>query len=367
MKRKAGYLVMSNVEYTEEQISVIKNILNDIKKSKVVSLGGYAGTGKTTIIKELLKKLPNFKVCAFTGKATNILRRKQIYDAETIHSTIYDVEINENNNITYNLKKPRSLNASGFIIDEASMISEELFDHLNSFKKPIIFVGDHGQLPPIGNTKFNIMSNPNYKLETIHRNAGIIAHFADHLRQGKSALDFKPYNDDVRILKKQDAILSDLICAEQIICAYNKTRIFLNTKIRSYLKLPDHPFTGDKVIVLKNNKTFGVFNGQQGVIKNIYQNKTQSCVDLQFDGWYAKNIPYATDVFNLEKLPQDLLDYYQNQAIIMDYAYAITCHKAQGDQFESIAVFEEPSSLWEQNRWNYTAASRAESKITWYK
>ena len=358
---------MSSVEYTDEQIAVIKNILTDIKTKKVVSLGGYAGTGKTTIIQELLKKLPNYKVCAFTGKATNILRRKKIYEAETIHSTIYNVEVNENDNINYNLKKPRSLNASGFIIDESSMISEELFNDLSSFKKPIIFVGDHGQLPPIGNTKFNIMSSPDYKLETIHRNAGIIAHFADHLRQGKSAFDFKCYNDDVKIMKKQDAILSDLISVEQIICAYNKTRIFLNNKIRSYLKLSDHPSIEDKIIVLKNNRTHGVFNGQQGIIKNIIHNGKNSSVDLQFDGWLAKKLRFAPETFNLEKIPQDLLDYYKNDAIMMDYAYAITCHKAQGDQFESIAVFEEPSSLWEQNRWNYTAASRAESKILWYK
>lgn len=104
---------------------------------------------KTTIIKEILSKLPNFRVCAFTGKATNILRRKGIHSAETIHSTIYDVKKDEDK-VKYSIKPFSKLLLDGFIIDEASMISEEIYKDLCYYEKPIIFVGDHGQLPPIG-------------------------------------------------------------------------------------------------------------------------------------------------------------------------------------------------------------------------
>ena len=353
------------IQYTEEQQSIINSVLNDLKKrsNKYVSIGGYAGTGKTTIIKELIRNLPNFRVCAFTGKASNILRRKGVFNAETIHSTIYDVQKDENDKLKYKLKSISKLPIDGFIIDEASMISEELYKDLSYFDKPILFVGDHGQLPPIGKTKFNIMSNPQYKLETIHRNAGPIAHFANHLRENKNARLFSNDSSQVLIRTKKELTLEHLISVDQVICAYNKTRVVLNNKIRQVLKLPDEPTVGDKIIILKNNKDHNVFNGQQGVISKINQYR----VDINFDGRIQKSLPYTKDLFNVEKIDQDTLNDYDRDLVIMDYAYAITCHKAQGDQFDKVAVLEEPSTIWEMNRWNYTAASRAETQLLWYK
>jgi|APGre2960657373_1045057.scaffolds.fasta_scaffold01553_8 exodeoxyribonuclease-5 len=348
--------------YNDEQQAVINNVLNDIKVKQIVSIAGYAGTGKTTIIKEILSKLPNFRVCAFTGKATNILRRKGIHSAETIHSTIYDVKKDEDK-VKYSIKPFSKLLLDGFIIDEASMISEEIYKDLCYYEKPIIFVGDHGQLPPIGKTNFNIMSKPDYKLETIHRNAGPIARFANYLRESNNARNYTEKSEEVTIRTKSQLTIKDLLLVDQVICAFNKTRVVLNVKMREALKLPPEPVVGDKIIVLRNNRNFGVFNGQQGVVSKI-NNKT---VDVQFDNFLAKRLPYTKDLFNAEKTNQDTLNDYKKDIVLMDYAYAITCHKAQGDQFDKIAVLEEPCTIWEMNRWNYTAASRAETQIFWYK
>ena len=156
--------------------------------------------------------------------------------------------------------------------------------------------------------------------------------------------------------------MNDLVTVNQVICGFNKTRLALNQRIRQYLKLPPEPVTGDKVIVLKNNKLFGVFNGQQGVITNISNNS----VSIKFEKGQLNNLPYNKDLFNQEKIDQEILN-QMREYVVLDFAYAITCHKAQGDQFESIAVIEEPCRYWDNNRWNYTAASRAESKILWYR
>ncbi|MFN9959486.1 MAG: hypothetical protein ACK55I_40875, partial [bacterium] len=72
------------------------------------------------------------------------------------------------------------------------MVGKTIYEDLRSFGKPLIFVGDHGQLEPIGDD-FNLMREPDYRLETIHRNAGEIAHFAEYVRQG-----YRPSSWEVR-------------------------------------------------------------------------------------------------------------------------------------------------------------------------
>src|SRR5438094_3851163 len=78
----------------EEAISRILNWLNgDCRAVPEFRLGGYAGTGKTTVLKELRKDIKDHHhsvVCAFTGKAVHVLQRKGIL-ASTIHSLIYRV------------------------------------------------------------------------------------------------------------------------------------------------------------------------------------------------------------------------------------------------------------------------------------
>ena len=182
------------MQLTEEQRSTIKSVLKDLNSERFVTLGGYAGTGKTTCVNTIVKALENkkykFAVCAYTGKATNVLRRKGI-EAATIHSTIYRTEKNLETNEVYWTRKPwHEFSHDGFIIDEASMVGEDIHKDLLSFGLPILYVGDHGQLEPVG-SKFNLMQNPNYRLEKIHRNAGEIAHFAEHLRKGLPSTSFQ--------------------------------------------------------------------------------------------------------------------------------------------------------------------------------
>jgi energy-coupling factor transporter ATP-binding protein EcfA2 len=119
------------VKLTDEQKFVIKEILQF--KRDVVKLGGHAGCGKTVIAKHLHMALPKFAVAAYTGKAADVLRRKGVKTASTIHSLIYVPEVDEHGNIIYDGNgNPRfilapHLQCDGVIIDEASMVSEEIY------------------------------------------------------------------------------------------------------------------------------------------------------------------------------------------------------------------------------------------------
>ena len=142
------------MKLTEEQKSIIRNILKFDKK--IYKIGGYAGTGKSTLIRHLIYALPNFAVCAFTGKAASVLRKREIENAQTIHSLIYKAHKDEKNNVYFTLAS--SIDCDGIIVDEASMVSEEIYKDLIYFNKPVIFVGDHGQLEPVGDNNNRLSS-----------------------------------------------------------------------------------------------------------------------------------------------------------------------------------------------------------------
>jgi exodeoxyribonuclease-5 len=342
------------MEITEEQKNVIRSVLKDLNNKQYLRIGGFGGTGKSTIIKILKHKLRNFAIGAYTGKAANVLRQKGMYDARTIHNLIY-YPVKENDDETIWLRSP-DIEFDGFIIDEASMVSKEIHEDLLSYRKPIIYVGDHGQLEPIGN-KFNLMMDPDYKLETIHRNAGEIAHFANHIRQGKNPNKF-PSGDKVKIINKNILTDDNLCKAEQIICAFNKSRVNLNLRVRKSLNKEEVITIGEKIICLRNNKKSQLFNGMQGIVTEIHKRNRFSFISG--DTLY-RNMLFDYNQFGKEKNEFEFL----NEENPFDYAYAITTHKSQGDSFNSVIVFEEKCDKWCHKRWSYTAASRAKNLLIW--
>jgi exodeoxyribonuclease-5 len=255
------------------------------------------------------------------------------------------------------------------------MVDEKLFQDLLSFDIPILAVGDHGQLPPVG-SEFSLMSNPDIKLEKLHRYAenntlikvGMLAR-----EEGK--IPFKVFSDSVQKIhidtfKKgpafKDYILSNnpLSTDSILLCAYNKTRQSLNTWVRKVIGMDSEtPISGDRVICLKNNKKASppIYNGQLGVIKNIYS-VTEGLFNtlITLDGY---EYPYEGVVDSRPFAKEDFDTYEKRKVDFFDYGYCITTHKSQGSQFERVLVVEQECSLWEHSRWLYTACSRASQKL----
>lgn len=247
------------------------------------------------------------------------------------------------------------------------MVSEEIHDDLLSYGIPLIFVGDHGQLEPVGGRDFNLMANPQITLEQIHRNAGPISRFADWLRQGRTALDWQrhfgeQYSEEVEVLTVEEVdARGNFANYDQIIVGFNKTRVAMNQIVRERLGLPADTVTpGDRVMCLRNNRALGLFNGQQGIVSAVGPNHS-----LAFRADTGeRTVRYMPKQFNAEKtLPWDKAE----PGVPFDYAYAVTCHKCQGDEFDHVLVAEErmPHWMWDVRRWRYTAASRAKLKLTW--
>jgi ATP-dependent exoDNAse (exonuclease V) alpha subunit len=150
-------------------------------------LKGYAGTGKTFITKGLTEYFKaigrNYFLAAPTGKASKVIAEKTNSPAYTIHKNIYSVnklieyrgEDNLDEDSTYKYYFGLSVNEFSvdtvYIVDEASMVSDNYSDHefirfgsghllrdflkfvnldQNDHRKKIIFIGDNAQLPPVG-------------------------------------------------------------------------------------------------------------------------------------------------------------------------------------------------------------------------
>lgn len=313
------------IDLTAKQQSVILSIVEGIKKHKlpVQTMGGYAGTGKTLLVTYLLDVLENYAVCAFTGKAANVLRQKGAFNAQTIHSLIYKPFAEPDGSVSFRLTD--DIGCEGIIVDEASMVTPELDADLRSFGLPILYVGDHGQLPPVGND-FNLMADPMYRLEEIHRNAGPIAEFCQWIRLGKSARAFpaERAKGKIKFIRKWDVTPELLASVDQTICAYNKTRVALNIKVRDYLGYKDILHEGEKVMCLRNSRKLGVFNGMQGRVVDFYKEKRTHYLDFESNDDFYPRIPYDPKQFNQEKT---VTEYVKDGPLPFDYAPVITAHK----------------------------------------
>ena len=203
------------------------------------------------------------------------------------------------------------------------------------------------------------MGEPDYRLETIHRNAGEIAHFAEYIRQGYKPSSWEIRNGVGRKIKFLPRNTHREMVAEvdQTICAYNKTRAELNSFVRRSLGRPDKPVAGDRVMCLRNDSLAGLFNGMQGVAGEIYDD----VISFESDEFvYA--VQFDPTVFGQVKYE---FEHNRESPMPFDYCYAVTCHKVQGSEYDSVLVLEQKCDLWDHRRWAYTAASRAKEKLFW--
>lgn len=383
---------------SQDQHQTLANLLDWQKNPKTshVTVGGYAGTGKTTIIallrRLLYQKNPKLRIAmvAFTGKAAQVLKIKlthsqAVYGKDhigTIHSLLYTPAVGSDGKIV-DWNKNKKLDLDLIIVDESSMVTRDLWRDLLSFDLPIIAVGDHGQLPPVGD-KFNLMVSPTLELKTIHRQ-GERSKILELAAQARETGEIKAgeYSSNVIKLSKTSPEAQDIMesvvgfgkehDSYLVMCGRNKTRIELNRHIRALRGIESEiPIKGDKVICLRNNYNAEggpIFNGMTGVIDDIHNNgehwysavinflDTQQTFDDKISRHQFDNLETVHDIEGLK---------YTEIGDRFDYGYALTVHKAQGSQAQSVVLFEEKSSYSTEEdwrRWLYTAVTRAEEKL----
>lgn len=380
-------------QLSEEQEKVL-SIVNDFMHSdqKQLVIGGVAGVGKSTIIPFIKNRYAGTVVCAYTGKAVMVLKRKGIIQAETLHSFLYlkhkVKDQDGNQTIVFYEKTPEYFElVSLLIVDEASMLPKSMYDLIRKQHFKVIYIGDHFQLPPVGGDTFNIMANPDFKMQKILRNKenDSLIQLSRRIRQGERI----PFgtNGNYRYTRKFN--MDELIKYDIVLTWTNKIRNDTNNFIRykkGYKSIG--PEQDEKLIIKRNNYNLGLFNGQIVYVMNRPVMLPGGRWSLQILDELAYNDPFimgATDactrfngVFakgqnNKEKTKKNsknlsVLEKVQYKDVIIDWGYAITCHSAQGSSWSNVAIIDEQKMHYcdDWYRWMYTAVTRAEDTVVIY-
>lgn len=372
------------------------------RKERYTVISGYAGTGKSTLVKFIVAALPNINpdedviYTSFTGKATQVLQRKGNKNVSTLHKLLFESIPKPDG--TFFRKPVEFIPYKIVIVDECSMVPKELLQRLIKYNVHIICLGDPGQLPPINKNEDNhLLDHPHIFLDEIMRQEAEseIINLTMDIRAGKPLTRYQ--GKEVQVLNKDELTTGMLLWADQIICAKNETRIALNNQMRDLLGRNGGPQDGDKVICLKNNWDIysvndnPLVNGTIGYLKDSFSTYINLPRQITSDGQPKKldiltaNFISDTEedygILNMDKqlittgIPG--LDWktsykmgrnWRFQDKIPDqftYGYAITCHKSQGSEWDNVLVIEEsfPFEKEEHKQWLYTAATRAAKKL----
>lgn len=365
-------------------------------------IAGYAGTGKSTLIKFIISALgvESSKVCyvAYTGKAANVLQAKGCPNATTAHKLLYKALPMPDGTYVF---QPKALTRNDYkviVVDEVSMLPKEMWELLISHGIYVLATGDPGQLPPVDKTSDNhILDNPHIFLDEIMRQAedSEIIRLSMWIREGKPINQFPCSNQQVMIVRPGDVVSGMYEWADQILCSTNAKREEINKYVRQLKGYGALPQVGDKVISLRNHweylsesTNWALTNGSIGQIerfdlqetwlpRNI---KTGGPITYMFtdirledgDAFFNTPIDYQALVTGTPAL-DSLQAYKLSKAkwtgkvppFDFTYAYGMTVHKSQGSEWPKVLVFEEnfPFSKDEHIRSLYTAATRAEEKL----
>lgn len=331
-------------------------------------LAGYAGTGKTTLAQHLAQDVKKAEFAAFTGKAALMLRSKGCPGARTIHSLIYSID-EHGPDPTWRINRDSPVaDADLIVVDEVSMVDPELGRDLLSFGKPVLVLGDPAQLPPVRGEGFFTSSDPDFMLTEVHRQARdnpIIA-MSMEIREG-GRLE-RGTRGESRVIGRSDLEQGRVLGADQVIVGKNLTRRRYNDRIRTLLEMEGDFLPGDRVVALRNNRDKGLLNGGIWQVEEIIEqvSKTTRMQISPLDAGTSANWRRVrTHHAWIEGTEASLHWKEARKYDPFDYAYALTCHKAQGSQWDDVVVFDESGTFRENaDRWLYTAITRAAETVT---
>lgn len=465
-----------DITFTDSQKRAYSKLMEFVEdeNAKIFILKGYAGTGKTTLMRKLVEEMNTrnepFSLLASTGRAAKILANATGTDTRTVHGEIYKfTDLNQDLETVVSSREANQVDSTGqlflnfeltpvthrgeesvhyYIIDEASMISDAvdknstqaifgtgklLSDLLNyDSAGKFIFVGDVCQLPPI-TQPFSPALTPKYvedcfgvkvyesELTDVVRQKGDndIAIASQRIRKlyyspqpwKWAKFPFKGYNN-ILLVNSQASLLSQYIKRIESEGYNNATLISFSNKqcaITTQIIRPSFGHIsavvekGDLLLVTQNNLLTGLMNGDLVTVEDIiiherragltfmkvsvrelftkrvysqlmiadiiYSNQTNLTQSQQkelfIDFYYRmkdKGISQKSQAFKQNMMSDPYLN-----ALRTVYGYALTCHKAQGGEWDYVYL-DIPKSVPALPKpyvyqWVYTAMTRAKKGL----
>jgi exodeoxyribonuclease-5 len=398
---------------------------------------GYAGTGKTFSAARVPEALGIERVAfgTYTGKAASVLRRSLgrygvNYPVTTIHSAIYfpttsaearqalldaQQELAEEREALARAIKQEApdttapeariaeleaqlpeleanarrlsweFNPEGpwagldlIVLDEVSMVNAKLAADIESYGVPILVLGDPAQLPPVEGGGYYTDAEPDHLLTDVQRQAldNPVLALATRVREsttgrlGLTETDTTP------------ASLAEAMDHDQVLCWTNKRRWAMISAMRRKLGRPEGAVVpGDRIMCLTNNKDLAVFNGEQFEVKAVTEGTLGPTLTVETETGTTRDIAAFADGFQGQELQVQAKNSGQGMRglrMLATFAQAITVHKAQGSEWDSVYVVNETPGLISMaakrqgsqegiaqgRQWLYTAVTRAKERVT---
>ena len=366
VKRMAKIKIPVNMEEIQNDEDFLKldpqqqkAVINSMG-SKFSLIAGFAGSGKTTSIKTLLKLCKNKKVrlLAPTGKASERMTEATGHQAETIHRALkLQVDsFNTDEIITEDI----------VIVDESTMIDIQLFHCLISHvwgDSQIILLGDPAQLPSVGggNVFSDLLKSPSISsitLQTVHRQAGEsgILKLATQIRNCEE-IEFES-RSDLNFIKEKNLIKTTQNTYNELIAKYGKDSVVILSGTRKIVEqlngLVQSEFNknelqefdnlrlglGDKVMCIKNLYEKDCFNGDVGTVIGV------------------------TDNIKVEFKDEKVVEFDFEEAEYLQLAYAMTIHKSQGSEYNAVILtLDKRQKQMINKNLLYTAITRAKKEL----
>lgn len=341
-------------------------------------LSGLAGTGKTTLLPLLPSALgvPT-RMVAPTWKAAAVLTAKLHAaglpgQATSIHELIYILKGIKHSQqcavwipdhepdftrcdqgcaeLAFSYFPDKEYVPGVVVVDEASMVDDTVRYDLSRLGRPIIYSGDHGQLPPIrGKSIFVEEPGAGFQLKTIQRQAAEspIIRMAWDIRHGGAA-----WRKEATWVEKFNLIDEGLglMDGDTVIIGFmNKTVDKSNAAVRRVLKKVGEIDEGDWLVVRDNDRVRRIYNGQMG------RGTASGGLTMQ-DGKRVSG--------RLSVVPSNMGDSEWRQGVTrLNYGYALTCHRAQGSEFKRVLIWLDHERGSQSRRWMYTSVTRAVEEV----
>lgn len=372
LQKDKVYYKEARIDEIEEQLTIRytksqRESFQALSTSGVKILTGPPGSGKTAVIKGYItyfeqNKGKAYKLAATTGRASQVMSNACEKPAVTVHKMI-DIRPYDNGVSSMDLNNP--IDADLLIIDEISMMDLQLayllFKAIRS-GTTVILVGDEDQLQSVecGNVLADLIRSgffEVYRLTEIMRQSGTICENAISINRGNEFMklddtfqlyEFKTEEEAKKVLlqnrKEGEQILTPIKKKELGTFSLNSlTQDVSGKACITYGRVTY--YQNNKIIMLKTNYEKGYFNGEIGTVLSANEDKSQLKVD------FGKKIIWL-----------DRSDFY-----FMALANAITTHKSQGSEFETVHILlPDSAKSMMTRRMVYTAVTRAKKKVYIY-
>lgn len=379
---------------TEEQNNLVNDIYNwyYYSSDQVFQYSGGAGRGKTTVMLSALQRLnldmDTVLPMAYTGVASLVMRTKGLYNAKTIHSSLYEptqayqTDMNGNLIMDNYINRPKTKlafipkdisNKSLMVIDEGGTVPYSMKYEIESRGIKILVAGDHSQLPPVKDKSAYLVDGKIHYLNQPMRqseNDGIF-YISERARLGLPI--HKGFYGNALVIS-EDEITDDMIkFSDVVICATNRTRTYFNNKIRrDVLKIKtDLPSMNERMICRGNNwlaevDGINLVNGLSGSVINqpdvaSFDGKTYKMDFMPF----LANHPFLRVPCNYKYLisPPDMKQQIKSnryeEGEMFEFGYCISTYLSQGSEHSNVLYIDEDFIPDLEKRSRYVGCSRA--------